>query len=155
MSKISILTGEIRTGKTTRLMQWAASQKNVDGIFQPMIDEKRFVYHIGSRTLKPLETTETDDITSIGRYNFSNKTFLWSQNILNECASKKLDWIIVDEIGPLELEGKGLEPAVSKLFLELDKIQAQILCVVRDSILEKFIEHYGLQNDHQIFKLED
>ena len=155
MNSIRILTGEIKTGKTTRLMQWAASQKNIDGIFQPVIDDKRFVYHIGSRTLKPLETSQTANVTSIGKYNFSNETFAWSQKILSDCAAKNLDWIIVDEIGPLELEGKGLEPVVSKLFFEKEKIQAQILCVVRDSILEKFIEHYGLQNDYEIFELED
>lgn len=155
MRKIRILTGEIKTGKTTRLMYWAASQKNIDGIFQPVIDEKRFVYHIGSRTLKPLETTESEEVTSIGKYNFSNQTFLWSQNILSECAAKNLEWIIVDEIGPLELQDKGLEPAISKLFSEREKIQAQILCVVRDSILEKFVEHYGLQNDYEIFELEE
>lgn len=153
MSKINILIGEIRTGKTTRLMRWAASLKNIDGIFQPVIDEKRFVYHIGSRTLKPLETSETANVTSIGKYNFSNQTFAWSQKILGECAAKSLEWIIVDEIGPLELDGKGLEPTISKLISDRENIQAQILCVVRDSILEKFIEHYGLQNDYQIFEL--
>ena len=155
MNKIRILTGEIKTGKTTRLMQWAASQKNIDGIFQPVINEKRFFYHIGSRTLKPLETTETENVTQIGKYNFSNQTFEWSQKILSECAAKKLDWIIVDEIGPLELHGKGLEPAVSKLLADRENTKAQILCVVRDSILEKFLMHYGLQNDYQIFELEN
>jgi len=155
MNKINILTGEIGTGKTTRLMRWAASQKNIDGIFQPVIDEKRFVYHIGSRTLKPLETSETTNITSIGKYNFSNQTFAWSQNILSECSAKNLDWIIVDEIGPLELDGKGLEPAISKLLADRENIKAQILCVVRESILEKFIKHYGLQNDYLIFEMTD
>ncbi len=155
MSKINILTGKIRTGKTTRLMRWAASQKNIDGIFQPVIDEKRFVYHIGSRTLKLLETSENSNITSIGKYNFSNDTFEWTQKVLLDCISKKLNWIIIDEVGPLELQGKGLEPALSKLLLEREGIQAQILCVVRESILEKFIEHYGLQNDYQIFELAD
>lgn len=155
MSKINILTGNIKTGKTTRLMRWAASQKNIDGIFQPVIDEKRFVYHIGSRTLIPLETFETNNITSIGKYNFSNETFFWSQKILLDCLSKKLDWIIIDEIGPLELQGKGLEPALSEVFSRRNEIEAQILCVVRDSILEKFLEHYGLQNEYQLLELND
>lgn len=155
MNKIRILTGEIKSGKTTLLMRWASSQKNIDGIFQPVIDEKRFVYHIGSRTLKPLETSDTKNITSIGKYNFSNQTFLWSQKILSECSAKNLEWIIVDEIGPLELQGKGLEPAISKLLADRENIKAQILCIVRDSILEKFINHYSLQNDYQIFELTD
>jgi len=153
MRKINILTGEIRTGKTTRLMQWAASKKNIDGIFQPVIDEKRFVYHIGSRILKPLETTKTHKTTSIGKYNFSNDTFSWSQKILLDCLNKKLEWIIIDEVGPLELQGKGLEPALSEFFNKRNEIDAKILCVVRDSILEKFLVHYGLQNEYQFFEL--
>ncbi|OGU64351.1 MAG: hypothetical protein A2499_06250 [Stygiobacter sp. RIFOXYC12_FULL_38_8] len=155
MNKIKIVTGKIKTGKTTRLMRWATSQKNIDGIFQPVIDDKRFVYHIGSRTLKPLETSETENVTSIGKYNFSNQTFAWSQKILSDYAAKNLDWIIVDEIGPLELQGKGLEPVISKLLSERENIHSKILCVVRDSILEKFIEHYGLQNDYEIFELKE
>lgn len=155
MSKINILTGEIRTGKTTRLMRWATSQKNIDGIFQPVIDEKRFVYHIGSRTLKPLETSETTNIISIGKYNFSNQTFAWSQKILIDCLEKNLDWIVIDEIGPLELDAKGLEPVITKLLAERENIKAKVLCVVREAILERFIEHYGLQNDYQIFELPD
>ncbi|MEW6653332.1 MAG: nucleoside-triphosphatase [Bacteroidota bacterium] len=155
MSKLSILTGKIKTGKTTRLMHWAAAQKNIDGIFQPVIDDKRFIYHIGLRTLKPLETTGINNIISIGKYNFSNATFAWAQIILNDCLEKKLNWIVVDEIGPLELESKGLEPAITNLISHRNEIDAKVLCVVRDSILEKFLEHYCLQNDYQIFELPE
>lgn len=136
-------------------MLWAAQQKNIDGIFQPVIDGKRFIYNIGSRTLKSLETSETNNITSIGKYNFSNDTFAWAQQILNDCLCKDLNWIIVDEIGPLELNNKGLEPAITYLLSRRKEIDAKILCVVRDSILEKFIEHYGLQNDYETFNALD
>ena len=156
MEKIQILTGPIHSGKTTKLMRWAAGKKNIDGVLQLIVDEKRFIYHIGSRTLKLLETIENKpetEIVIIGKYQFRKSVFEWTQNILLDCLHKKLDWLIIDEIGPLELEGKGLEPAISKILIENEKYEGNILCVVRDSILEKFIEHYKLQSKYLLFEL--
>ena len=151
---IFIYTGPVHTGKTTRLMQWAASQNKIDGIFQPVIDDKRFIYHIASRTLKMLEMpakTSNKQVIKIGKYHFSQETFSWAQNILLNCLEKDLEWLVIDELGPLELDGNGLEPAISKIFTEYEKIKGNILCVVRDSILENFIEHYQLKNRIESF----
>jgi nucleoside-triphosphatase THEP1 len=153
---IFILTGPVHTGKTTRLMHWAASQNKIDGIFQPVIDDKRFIYQIASRTLKSLEVTTTDkdeNIIKIGNYSFSKETFSWAQKFLLDCMSKNLDWLIIDEIGPLELEGKGLEPAVSIIINGRENVSAKIICVVREEILQKFIDHYKLQTSHDIFEI--
>lgn len=157
MKNLFILTGPINSGKTTKLMQWVATQKNIDGIFQPVIDDKRFIYHISSRTLKILEATKTipeNELVIIGRYQFRQSVFDWAQNILIDCLDKKLDWIIIDEIGPLEIAGKGLESAISKIFNETDLLNGNVLCVVRDSILEKFVKHYKLENKYVLFKLD-
>ncbi|MCX6175621.1 MAG: hypothetical protein NTZ27_12785 [Ignavibacteriales bacterium] len=154
MKKLFILTGPVHTGKTSRLMHWATQKKNIDGIFQPVIDDKRFIYHIASRTLRQLETDETRDVTMIGKFKFSNQTFDWAKNILGDCINKELEWLVIDEIGPLELEGKGLEPTISKLFSEIEKFNGNILCVVRDSILEKFVEHYRLESKYDLINLD-
>ncbi len=151
MSKFFIYSGPVKSGKTTRLMQWAASQKIIDGIFQPVIDEKRFIYHIGSRTLKLLESNRTNNITTIGKYNFSNESFDWAKKVLLDCIEKELDWLVIDEVGPLELDGKGLEPVVSKILREQDKMKCKIICVVREKLLEKFLIHYSLENYYKIF----
>ncbi|MCL6100749.1 MAG: nucleoside-triphosphatase [Bacteroidetes bacterium] len=151
MKNIHILTGEIKSGKTTRLMLWASSQKNIDGILQPVIEEKRFIYHLGSKTLKQLETAEEPNAIQIGNYKFSGRVFSWSQNVIVSCLQKDLDWLVIDEIGPLELEGKGLEPAITQIFSERDNFRGNILCVVRNSILEKFIQHYRIENSYEIF----
>ncbi len=157
MKNIQILTGSIHSGKTTRLMHWASSQKNIDGIFQPVIDEKRFIYHIVSRTLKMLEVSENESdekIIKIGNYRFSKDVFIWAQNVLLHSLDKNLEWLIIDEIGPLELCGAGLEPAITKVFAESEKFEGKILCVVRDSILEKLIEHYKLENTFELINLD-
>ncbi len=150
MKNLFILTGPVHTGKTTRLMHWATQQKNIDGIFQPVIDDKRFIYHIASRTLRQLETNETRDVTMIGKFKFSNQTFGWAKKNLTDCINKELEWVVIDEIGPLELIGKGLEPIISKIFNEIENLNGNVLCVVRDSILEKFVEHYQLENKYEL-----
>ncbi len=152
MNDIFILTGEVHTGKTTNLMQWGAAQKSIDGIYQPVIDEKRFIYHIGSKTLKPLETTSTNSMI-IGNYKFSLDTFEWAKEALLNCLDKQPEWIVIDEIGPLELKGKGLEPAITTILSVQNKTNCKIVCVVRQNILEDFIGKYALNNRYQIFNL--
>lgn len=155
MKKIQILSGPIRTGKTTRLMKWAANKKNVDGIFQPVVDSKRFIYHISSRTLKPLETDLEINSIKIGKYFFSKETFQWAQNQIIHSLSTNIDWLIIDEIGPLELQGAGLEPTINKIINEAENLKANILCVVRDNLLAEFLSHYGLENRIENFSFEE
>ncbi|MBI5730483.1 MAG: hypothetical protein HY963_05035 [Ignavibacteriales bacterium] len=151
MKNLFILTGPVHTGKTTRLMHWAATQKNIDGIFQPVIDDKRFIYHIASRTLRQLETNETRDVTMIGKFKFSNQTFGWAKKNLTDCINKELEWLVIDEVGPLELEGRGLEPAITKIFIERENFHGKLLCVVRDKILDNFVGRYNLINQYELF----
>ncbi|MEW6196187.1 MAG: nucleoside-triphosphatase [Bacteroidota bacterium] len=151
MKPIYILPGKIHTGKTTRLMQWAVTQKNIDGIFQPVINDKRFIYHLASRTLKLLETDQKENIISIGKFNFSNAAFEWAKNTLLNCFKQDLDWLVIDEIGPLELDDKGLEPVITKIISEREKFKGKTICVVRDTILEKFLSKYDLKNHYEIF----
>lgn len=152
MCKIFIVSGEIGSGKTTSLMKWASTRNNVGGIFQPVVEGKRFLYDISSRTLKNMEIDFSSAGTKIGKYNFDNRTFDWAQNVLLDCFSKQLEWLIIDEVGPLELEGKGLEPVVSKILQERDQINAKLVFIVRTSILEKFVENYDLVGKYSLFE---
>lgn len=154
--KIFIVTGPVHTGKTTRLMHWAASQTKIEGIFQPVIDDKRFIYHIASRTLKSLEvpsSAKDENTIKIGNYRFSKDTFEWSKKILLDSSPKDLEWLVIDEIGPLELDGNGLEPAISSILSKRENVSAKIVCVVREEILQKFIDHYKLHSSYEIFEI--
>jgi nucleoside-triphosphatase THEP1 len=153
MATIVIVSGPIKSGKTTRLMKWASSKNNIDGILQPVIEEKRFLYNIGCRTLKQLEietSQQTNDFVEIGKYKFSNLTFDWAKKILLGCFEKQLDYLIVDEIGKLEIEGKGFEPAISEIILRREQFTGQIIFVIRDYLLGKFIEKYNLCGNYEI-----
>jgi nucleoside-triphosphatase THEP1 len=152
MDKIFILSGEVKSGKTSKLMLWAASQKLITGIFQPVIEDKRYIYNIDSKTLKPLETNDKDNSVLIGNYRFSNSTFDWAKDCLVNSLERKFNWLVIDEIGPLELQGKGLEPVVSKIFSHQEQLEGNILLIVRSALFEKFIKHYQLENKYELFE---
>lgn len=153
MHKVYVYSGPTKSGKTTKLMQWAATQKNLDGIFQPVIDSKRFLYHISSRTLRELETDANGNNITIGNYKFSVDSFIWAGELILNAVNNELDWLIIDEVGPLELEGKGLEPFISKVFEIRENYKFKIICVVREKLLDRFLTHYKLENSFQKFEV--
>lgn len=153
MGEIYIYSDPIKSGKTTKLMQWAASQKNIDGIFQPVIEGKRFLFHISSRTLKALENDTGDDLLTIGQYKFSNQAFVWAQDKLTSAINSSIEWLIIDEIGPLELDGKGLEPAITKILKSKESNNIKIIFVVRLKLLSQVLLHYNIGNGYKKFKV--
>jgi nucleoside-triphosphatase len=146
MSSIYIFTGEIKSGKTTRLENWIARNPCSDGILAPVIDRKRHLSRIKSGETKLLEYEGDDraaELTKICSYNFLKSVFGWGQNELYDAYLQKPDWLIIDEIGPLELKGEALEPMISRILNE-NNSGINIVLVVRKSLVEKVIEHYKL-----------
>ena len=144
MNKILIYSGQIKSGKTTTLHEWAKEQNNIDGILAPVINNKRHLLRIMTNEKKLLEQNDfTDKIINIGKYYFSQSVFEWGQNQLLDSFNCKNEYIIIDEIGPLELRGEGLEPAVSKIIS--DKLNSKkIILVVREKLVDEVIKHYKL-----------
>lgn len=152
-SDIYILSQPIQTGKTTLLQSWLKEQTHVAGFLTPDVDGLRMLYDIQRQTYHPLQVLTPDiNTTSIGRFNFSNAGFNKAQSILNE-ASNYQGWVIVDEVGRLEInQKKGLEPALSALIEQVKSTQntPALLLVIRDYLLEEAIAHYGLSEANVI-----
>ncbi len=154
---IFIYSDKIKSGKTTKLFQWLAAQKNVAGILQPVIDGKRFFYSIVDKSIIQLEISdevkiglEKNDLITIGNYNFLKSGFDKAKEILLRDFSKDYHWLIIDEIGPLELNNSGLEPAISKIIKEKENFKGNILIVVRNKLLDTVIKHYKLE-EYELF----
>jgi nucleoside-triphosphatase THEP1 len=150
MRRINILTGPIQSGKTTRLARWIKSCPDCTGILAPVHDGLRYLYSIHSDQSRLLEAKgnsyEQNDIIGIGKYRFIKASFDWAQNELLLALSEKPAWLIIDEIGPLEMDGKGLEPAVSKILEQVyDQDQLTLLLVVRDKLLDLFLQSYNIE----------
>ncbi len=148
MSKFFLLSGPIHTGKTTRLSEWIKNEDDVDGILQPVIDGTRYIRHISSGETRLLElTADTNEknILKIGNYKFNNEVFIWARSKLFSAFSKNPQWLIIDEVGKLEMDGKGLEPSIKKIFLKLnDFSDMNLVFVVRDYLVSDFLKKYSL-----------
>ena len=154
---IYIYSGKVHSGKTSRLSEWIKEQPNTCGILSPLIERKRFILHIKSSETRLLEadpSSSQKEMISVGRHLFSAATFAWARQVLYSCAKENPQWLIIDEIGHLELFGSGLEPAVSEI-LHSSRYQIKnILLIVRENLLARVIDHFSLdKKEVRCFKL--
>lgn len=157
MNPVYILTGPVKSGKTTNLKIWCERQNSADGILAPVSQNKRHLYHISNKTSRLLERVVNDSQPlKIGTYSFDESAFRWARNKLKEAAGSSPEWLIIDEIGPLELTGKGLEPAVSEILKTIIYKEIRLLLVVRKPLVEQVIMHYNLEPERiRIIGLSD
>lgn len=147
---IHILSGDIRTGKTTALFDWVADRNDVDGVLCPDDENgQRYFLNIKSKKTYPLAAnsdTEDHSIISIGPFRFLKAAFEEANTLLLLRFSEKAHrYLIIDELGKLELKNLGLHRAAETLIPDymFDNTQHLIL-VVRASLLEDIIEHYNI-----------
>lgn len=135
--KIIILTGEIQTGKTTTLFNWVNKRKDVAGVLTPVVDGKRFFYSIPDTVYYNMESTGDEDVLQIGRFNFSVAQFgKTNASIFKWLSEPQWKYLVIDEIGPLELvQHKGLWASLSSI-LETD-FDKTIILVVRKSLSQQ------------------
>ena len=145
LNPVYYVTGPLRSGKTTGLRNWHAGRLDVAGLFQPVIGGKRYLVDIrtGDNALMEAGADETD-VQVIGRFRFAGSVFAWAAEVLLKAASTpEARFIILDEIGPLELRGEGMDGAIKRLALEAGPGLSLVL-VVRESLLEAILDRYGV-----------
>lgn len=126
---IFILTAPVQSGKTTSLVKWSATRKDVHGILTPVINGKRVFMDAQSREQFHMEATEDDeDILAVGRFVFSKDNFGKAVQIIRDAIHEE-GWLVIDEVGPLELRGEGFSEVLKEV---LTIRQERILLVVRD-----------------------
>ena len=117
---IYILTGAIRTGKTTALLNWINNRNDVDGLLCPDNENgKRYFLKVKTKEEFLLEVRSEDsdqDVVTVGSFQFLKSAFEEANTFLiskgNELASQ---YLIIDELGKLELKNEGLHSAVELL----------------------------------------
>lgn len=152
-NNIYILSQPIHSGKTTLLMNWLQRTPHVAGILTPDVDKWRMLYDVANKTYHPLQVRAShpvNDLTMIGKFRFSKTGFHLAQQILQRSAHSNADWVIVDEVGLLEIkQGAGLEPLLSDiiyLYKSRKDSQNKLLLVIRDYLLDEARVHYGIEN---------
>lgn len=149
INKIYILSDAIQSGKTTALYQfWEKNKIDFDGFLTPDIEGKRKLIFLdnGKWTDMEVDSLYRGKVVEIGKFTFSKTTFDQAKEKLSNIHLSDKKWIVIDEIGKLELMGSGLEPAFTDYLRHRNNLKSNLILVVRDYLLEKVVEKYQLNN---------
>lgn len=159
--KVVIITGEIQQGKTTfarRIVDDLVEQKfSVAGFLSTGINNNGVrtgfnLTEIGSASQMELcSDKKEDNRLKLGRFYFNQETLAFGNKILNpdNIAGKQL--IVIDEIGPLELNGLGWNNAIEKIS---KNNTIPHLWVVRKSLVQKISRKWNT-GDVWVFDISD
>lgn len=148
---IYIYSDKIKSGKTTGLLTWAAQRRDVAGILAPDIERVRMAYDLETRRLFPLSVVEDEcrgETWQLGPFVFSAAAFQQAQKILHRAFLRKPAWLVIDEIGFLELSGRGLEPETGRIIRRhnVSSRLGNLLLVVREDLLSPVLDKYEIHH---------
>lgn len=151
MIEVHLFVRPIRSGKTTTLRSWIDTRPagTVAGVLAPDDRDARWIEDIstGERHMLTADAdTPESRVIHIGRYRFNQAAFRWAHRVLRAGFESVPEWLVFDEIGYLELQGQGLEPAVRRILNWNRRIAStKLLWVVRQELVADVIDYYGLQ----------
>ncbi|MBL7738817.1 MAG: hypothetical protein JNK14_06325 [Chitinophagaceae bacterium] len=144
-AKIFILSGPVQSGKTTSLIKRTEKRNDVWGILTPVVEGKRMFMNVATRHLSEMEAPEEEtEVLRIGRFGFSKKSFDRAVEVIREAKNKE-GWLIIDEIGPMELRGEGFHEVLKEVVAGLQDDQ-KLLLVVREGLAKQVKDVYQLDD---------
>lgn len=147
-----IITGSTEAGKSTLCWQVLKNlnQKQVStcGVITLQNDKKWF-YLITEKTKIPFEAQETEAFIPIGHFRIHKNNLKRAVNSIQ--AGLDCDFMFVDEIGLLELQGGGYYPIINSV---LKRKHGNIL-VVRESLLDDFFSQYPQAKAYTIIQVKN
>ncbi|MBT8244591.1 MAG: hypothetical protein HKP48_04980 [Winogradskyella sp.] len=145
---IYTLTGEIEIGKSSALLKWANKRTDVFGVISPTNeDNKRYFLDINTReSFKMLATEIDDEIITVGRYRFLKAAFKRVNAIIEkEVTSNDSGFILIDELGKLELRSGGLHKSAELAINKTKHNKGQhLILVVRSELLDAILKKYKI-----------
>lgn len=86
------------------------------------------------------------DVITVGRFVFSKKEFEKAIQVIRDAINKN-GWLVIDEIGPMELRGEGFCDVLKEvLMLRKEKI----LLVVREGMAEQVKKYFNIDETEQV-----
>jgi nucleoside-triphosphatase THEP1 len=147
-NKLILWVGEKHCGKTTSAANFARAARdegfNVAGLLAPSLYRDGRLIGFDALDLRnekraPLAGLQSNPGES-GRFAFATDGLKLGNAALSEEATKSADLIIVDEFGPLELNGDGWRKDVDSLLASSDAV---ILLVVRRELAGEVRQLYA------------
>ena len=147
-----LVIGEPGSGKTTWCREYIEGRResgsSVGGILCPAIEQQG--KRVGSNALDLLTSQEvpfarlsryrsSDAGQKIGDYIISKNGISFACCAIERAVENRCDLIVIDEVGPLELSGQGLMPAVASALASA----VNVLIVVRSSLKEALRKRFA------------
>ena len=129
----------------------------------PDINGQRMFFDIFSQQVFPaqcLDDGAEKALITIGKYYFFANAFKKANDILLQALASNPEWLVIDEIGKLEMQGKGFYESARKIIDSYiinycEKGNKNLLLVVRDSLVGEMVDFFRIKNYNLIDKLED
>ncbi len=140
---IFMLTAATGSGKTTSLIKWSEERNDVYGILTPVVDGKRMFMNAATKEQFPMEaggSPASTGILQVGKFIFSKDAFEKAISIIRDAIDKK-GWLIIDEIGPLELKGEGFHAVLKEV---LAKRKEKMILVVREGLTDQVVTLFSV-----------
>lgn len=147
---VYFVTGPSDSGKTTALQRIYKECGSGDGILSHKVIKNGSligyeVERLSTGVRVPLAVIHSmtgpdwDNDVRQGKFMFSQRGLNFACSALEEIISKSISPIFIDEIGPMELSGKGLDPVRRAFDSEKD-----VYATVRDRYLQGVIEFFTI-----------
>ena len=158
---VVLISGGIEKGKTSLVKEIIQELKqnniSVGGLFSPRIMEGETT--VGYDVVDIMTNEQTGFLRiandknscNIGRFTILTKGLEAGLHALNVVNNSNNQFIIIDEVGNLELENQGWAPKIEEL---LKNSESHLLITVRDNLAERIIQKWNL-NDYSIVKIAE
>jgi len=157
---IYIFSRPVHSGKTTELLQWCNQHKNIYGVLMPDINGSRKILDLHTKEIFDIECTDrvntNEHLTTVGKFHFYTAAFEKANLIISTALKQNPGWLVIDEVGKLELDGKGFFPAIKEVadFYSNSNTSSNLLMTVRDSLCADVIECFNLNTCKIIHRLD-
>ena len=156
-----IIHGDKNQGKTTQLKRiidiLKSNNKTVAGFYSEKIrkDNKVMGYDLLTITQNEqfpfLSINTSKEQEKIGKFSINKVAFEIGNSEIKKAILAKVDYIVIDEVGKLELDNKGWYDSINKLYLNFTN---EIIFCVRTEFVQSIIDKFNFNKVILITALE-
>ena len=149
---IIIFSRPRNSGKTTELISWCNNKENCSGILMPDVNGLRKMYNIQSKIMLEAEhniaVSTNETLVSIGNFHFYQSSFDISCQIIETAINLQSKYILIDEVGKLELNQQGFYKAIIKAVqTDTDNtFSGTFIFTVRDVLIDRVLNCFMINN---------
>lgn len=158
---VTVLKGGINQGKTTKILAIYNQKKSGDGFVTRKVFEKGFfigyeIVRLSSMERKPFifitgyEPNHWAEDFRYGPFTFSKEAIAFAESMIDEILKSGTGPVYIDEIGPVELQGKGFY----KLFKMALKSGRNLFVTIREAYIDDVLRLFKI-NDYQIIDIKE